>query len=240
MDQGRDAPDECALRGHRLHGSLDVRQMQPGKGCQGFRGVGLRLKRLQQAGLAADALEIRGGQAGSDSVQLPPPRFFALFIESRVWFHDGQQAVGIVQKPGFNDALENAVVFRPLLPDGFDQAGKIEAGQRIAAVQPGMKGAAHQQNPVGIGAALDLPALELHLVQRPLDQVPIEARRDDAAQRLQDQGFDPIGLLWIGAPQPDGKGDLLQIPLQTARGREVFAQPGIDEGLPQRSGGAAD
>ena len=103
-----------------------------------------------------------------------------------------------------------------------------------------MKGAAHQQNPVGIGAALDLPALELHLVQRPLDQVPIETRRDNAVQRLQDQGFDPIGFLRIGAPQSDGKGDLLQIPLQTARGREVFAQPGIDEGLPQRSGGAAD
>ncbi len=143
---------------------------QPRQGRDRFRGVRFGLKPLEHDRLPADPfLRLRGERALETGHPLPD-RLLPLLLHGPARFHDGEEPVGVFEEPPSDDPLEEGGVRLPLPADFEDGAGEIQVGQGIPVVQPGVVGAPHQNDPVGVGAADHLPSVEFDLVEGPLDQ----------------------------------------------------------------------
>ena len=119
-------------------------------------------------------------------------------------------------------------------------AGKIHVRQGIPVIKPGMVGASHENDSIRVGAADHLPPVEFDLVEGAFDQFAVEAVCRHIPQCIENQGLDLRGFVRFGSPEAHGEGDLFEVPLQTRDRREILPETGIDEGLPERCGGAAD
>ncbi len=174
MAEDRDAARGRPLRGDRFDLAGDVADLELRQGRRRLRRVRFRLEPFQQQGFLTDPLLFRFGQGGCETVQPFPGLLFPFLLEGPARFHDGEEAVGIVEEPLPHRLLEEGGIGLPFPADFMDRAGEIHVRQGIPVVEPGVIGPAHQHDPVGIAAADHLPSVEFHLVEGAFDQFPVE------------------------------------------------------------------
>ena len=229
--QDGNAPDTALLGRDPLHPAGDVGSLETGQRGKGLRCFRLRLERLQAGRLVTDPRAVLFRQ-GRLQLRHPLPELrLLLFHAVLARLHDGGKAVRVFQEPAPDHLLEEPRLLLQAAPDPLDEGVELQGNQGIPVVEPGMEGAAHEGDPVGVAAADDLLAVEFHLVQGRLDEVPLEPLLRQTLQGLQDQPLNGPGLFGIRAAKPHGKDDLPQIGLEPRDGREVLAQARVDEGL---------
>ncbi len=130
----------------------------------------------------------------------------------------------IIQEPLPEYMLKKGGLLFPASPDIIDDRREVQPRQRIAVVEPGMKYASHQGDPVGVRPAMDFLALKFDLVEGAFDQIPLKPCFHESRQGLQNQGFDRRRPVGFRPPEADNEGQLAEILLQTRHGRKIFTQ----------------
>ena len=229
--QDGNTPDTALLGGNPLHSAGDVGSLEPGQCGKGLRCFGLCLEGLQSGRLVADFVAVLFRQ-GHLQLRHPLPELRLLLLHADLArLHDGGKAVRVFQEPAPDHFLEESGLLFQAAPDTLDEGVELQGNQGIPVVEPGMEGAAHKGDPVGVAAADDLLAVEFHLVQGRLDEVPFESLPRQTLQSFKDQILNGPGLFGVRAAKSHGKDDLPQIGLEPRNGREVFTQARVDEGL---------
>ncbi len=111
--------------------------------------------------------------------------------------------------------------------------------ERIAAMQPAAERAEHQRHAARERAGVVFAQRELETVHRGFDRQRIDARGDEAFERVEDQRLDLAGIGRVDPLHAHREERLAEI-VGEARAGEPFPEPGIGERLPQRRRGVAD
>jgi len=145
----------------------------------------------------------------------------------------------IVHQPLLGHFLEDLRIVFQEEADLFNHAREIEADQGIAVVEPGLKNAAHQRNPVRVGAAGNFLAVKFDLMQDALDEFRVESFGDNLLQGVEDQLFNIRDVGVFDVAQTGAEHHLLEIGFDAGHGRQIFSQPRIDKRPAQGRRGAA-